>query len=142
MMTESHYGRRALAWGMIGLAALLSACATMKASPEEQVSQRAQQRWDLIMGDDLDAAYAYFAPGYRSGMPLKSWQRKMLTRRVVVNDAEVSGSECDGETCEVSVAAKYTAHGALPGVSKYDNRTAITEDWVRVDGQWFYLPDD
>lgn len=142
-MTELRYTRRALAWCMTGAIALLSGCATTgTSSPQEQVEQRAQQRWDLVLDDDLNAAYAYFTPGYRSGMSSNAWQRTMLARRVAVTAAEVTGSECDEDTCEVSVLAGYSVHGAVPGVDRYDGETTVTEDWLRVDGQWFYLPED
>lgn len=119
---------------------LLTACAGLGKAPEERVSERAQTRWDLLLSDQLEAAYAYLSPGYRSGLSLRNYQRKLLTQDVRWTGAEVIESNCSSDTCKIRISIDYGVYGALPGVSKMQSRRDIEEDWVLVDREWYFLP--
>lgn len=118
----------------------LSACAGMGAPPEEVVMERAQERMEYVLAEDYQAAYAFLSPGYRSGLSVNDYQKKMLTRRVQWNDAQVLQSECSSNTCKVKISVGYSVYGLVPGVRKMESQREIEEDWILVDGSWYFLP--
>jgi hypothetical protein len=123
-------------------AILLSGCASSGQTTEGLVKLRAQERWDYLLAEDYTAAYGYLTPGYRSGVSLNRYQRKLLTQRVQWTDAEIGQSDCLEDACKIRISIGYAVYGAVPGVSRFDSRSAVTEDWIRVDGQWYFFPPD
>ena len=118
---------------------LLSACATtMKA--ESGVEERAKQRWELLLSGDLDGAYEYLSPGYRSSVSSLQYQRSLLLMRISWTGAEYIESECEEITCKVKISLGYALHGALPGVKKFEGKQTVEESWLLVDGDWYYVP--
>lgn len=123
------------------LVLVLAGCATtMSQPPEEAVKARAQERLDLILAEDFVAAYEFLSPGYRSGVSLNDYQRRMLRQRMQWNGARAGASDCSEDACKVRISIDYTIYGALPGVGSFESKAASTEDWVRVNGQWYFVP--
>ncbi len=142
-MTTARPEARALRGSLsFALAALLLAgCAGMGAKPpEEAASERARERLDHLLAGDFAAAYEYLSPGYRSGVSLNDYQRKMLSRRFQWREATVGQSECSEDVCKVRISMDFVVVGALPGVSRYETKGGGEENWIRTDGQWYYLP--
>lgn len=131
-------------WWPVAVLALLTACATTGTEqPGDRAKARAQERWDLVLADQIEEAYLYFTPGYRSSVSRRDWERKILVQQVRWSGAEVSKVECESEdVCTVWVYVNYSVRGALPGVSKYESRTSVSEKWIRSGGDWFYLPEN
>ncbi|KAA9130765.1 hypothetical protein F3N42_10345 [Marinihelvus fidelis] len=123
-------------------ALLLSACATMGGgTPEEQVADRAQARWDLLLERNLEDAYEYFTPGYRSSVSIDQWRRKLSAQPVTWDGASVTGVTCDPEgSCMARVRVDYSIRGGLPGVQQFKSVTDVEETWINSNGEWFYLP--
>ena len=124
------------------VALLLSACAGMGKPPEDVVKERAQERWDLLLAEDFAAAYEYLTPGYRSGVSLNQYQRKLLTQAVQWTDAKAGKSTCLEESCNVRISISYAVYGAVPGVSRFDSKGTTEENWIRIKGRWYFLPPD
>jgi hypothetical protein len=120
---------------------LITGCATMNVSPEEAVTLRAQERWDVLLADDLEAAYEYLTPGYRSSVSPKGYQRKLLLQPVQWTEAEVRETSCSESTCKVKISIKFTVYGAVPGRQKFDSRGFVDENWIRIDNEWFLAPE-
>lgn len=133
-------GHRARLWLLAALAMMLGACATTGPKPSNGAEKRAQERLDYIFKGDLGAAYGYLSPGYRSGTSSLDWQRAFLTRRAVWEGGEVTGSECSGDTCKVSITIDYAVYGALPGVSRMALKEDIHETWLLSAGEWYLVP--
>ncbi len=127
-------------FGLALTALLVGACATMGKPPEEAVAERAQERLDLLIAQDYEAAYEYLSPGYRSGVTLNDYQRRMLRQRMQWTDATVTQSDCSEDACKVRISMAYAVYGAVPGVSRFDSKAVSTEDWVRSSGQWYFIP--
>jgi predicted small secreted protein len=123
------------------LATLMSACATTK-SPETDIRQRAQARWDALLAGDYDTAYQYYSPGYRSSTSRVDFEISTRLRAVRWTSVEVLESSCEADVCTVSTHAGYTVVGALPGVPEWKSKKKLTERWVRTRGQWWFLPED
>jgi len=120
---------------------LFSACAATR--PAEQVAEeRAMARWNALLSDDIDVAYEYLSPGYRSSVSSKNYQRSLLLKKVKWNDAKYIESECVETTCKVKISLNYTVFGGVPGLKSFDGTQTIEESWVLVDGNWYLVPDD
>jgi len=118
---------------------LFSACATTT-STSEAIEQRATARWDALLGDDVEAAYAYLSPGYRSSVSYKQYYRSLLLIKVKWTGAEYIESICEETTCNVKILLEFTIYGAVPGVKSLDSKQMIEESWVLVDGTWYLVP--
>ena len=120
---------------------LLSACtSTMKSG--DNIEERAMGRWDALLSEDVEAAYEYLSPGYRSSVSSTQYQRAVLLQRVRWTNAEYRSSQCDETVCNVNVLVGFTIYGALPGVKSFSNASNVSESWVLADGQWYFVPDD
>lgn len=124
--------------GLLGLAA----CATPPQggsqapavlTPEAKqalVRQRATSRWELLVKEDLDSAYAYMSPGSRSTTSLDKF--KSTSRRGQYRAGRVDTVTCDGDACEARVYVTYD-HPKMKGIT-----TPIIESWIIDGGQaWF-----
>ena len=118
----------------------LASCATTM-SKENAVEERAKARWETLLAGDLDGAYGFLSPGFRSSVSSLQYQRSLLLMRIKWDDVRVIESECEETTCNVSISLDYTLHGALPGVSKFEGNQKIEESWLLVDGNWYFVPE-
>ena len=120
---------------------LLSACATSGSRPgEEKLESRAQARWDALLAGDVETAYGYFSPGYRSSVSLIDFGVDLRVRRVHWTSATYKEHSCENKTCDVKFTVGYRIVGALPGVPKFESQSVVDERWIQTDGQWWYLP--
>ncbi|MBS0566725.1 MAG: hypothetical protein JSS59_04845 [Proteobacteria bacterium] len=129
-----------LASGM-GMALLLAMGCSRK-DPAELVRQRATERWDLLAGRHAVKAYDYLSPGYRSTHTLEQYVSFVATARVQWKSAKVDSIQCDADSC----TAKLTVLTVLPGAlmqrpSDMEYPAPVVEQWVRSDGEWYFLPD-
>ncbi len=118
---------------------LMSACATT-ASQGESIEERANARWAALLSDDLAGAYEFLSPGYRSSVSSKQYQRMLLTQQLEWTSAKYIESNCEKTTCSVRFLVGFTVYGAVPGVKSYDGTNNIDESWVKVDGNWYFVP--
>ena len=123
---------------MTGLLVFLSACASTSGDKQD-IGERAQARWDALLSGDFQSAYSYLTPGTRSGISVIDYQRGILLQRVHWTGAEYLQSDCLETTCKVSISLGYKIAGALPGVRVYEGNKTTTEDWIKTDGQWWYV---
>lgn len=121
--------------------AVLSACATQPQGGTT-VEDRARQRWEALLSADLDSAYAYYSPGYRSAHSRVDFEIGLRTRRIQWTSASVEGSQCEGDRCTVTTRVGYRIGSPVPGVPKWESERLIEERWVRTEGQWWFVPDD
>ena len=121
--------------------ALLAACAsTGGGSGGASVETRAQEHLDLIIAQDFEGAFEYLSPGYRSGISVRDYQRKLFNRKAIWKEGTVGKSDCSEDACKVRISVKYVIYGALPGVGAFESFAAVEEDWVRIDGTWYLVP--
>ena len=121
---------------------LLGACATPLApsgaapgatsqSPETIVRQRATERWDALVRDDIDLAYTYMSPGSRNAVPLDIFKRNV--RRGAFREAKIETVSCDDRGCQVRLLVTYD-HRLMKGIT-----TPLNEAWVIDNGQAWYV---
>jgi len=118
---------------------LFSACATTRPA-SEVIEQRATGRWDALLSDDIEAAYTFLSPGYRSSVSYNQYLRSLLLIKVQWTGAKYIESVCEETTCNVKILLDFTIYGAIPGVKSMDSKQTIEESWVLVDGMWYLVP--
>lgn len=132
--------RNAIAVGLCCSLLILSACATT-AETDQTIETRATERWKTLLSGDLDGAYQFLSPGYRSSVTSLQYQRSVLLSRVKWTGAQYIESDCTETVCKVKISLNYVLYGAVPGIKSYEGTQPIEESWVLVDGNWYFVPD-
>lgn len=117
----------------------LAGCAGLGQSgtPEQQVKARAQQRQDALVKGDLERAYQYFTPAFRTAVTAQSY-RASIGKALVMIAGTVESVEC--ETLEKCVAKVKVE--TKPLVNPRFTATITTyadETWLLEGGQWWYF---
>lgn len=123
------------------LALLLASCASVPREAPKGVAELAQERWDTLLAGDMNAAYGYLSPGYRSSVSSMQYQRKLLLQKVRWTGAEYIDSDCSESTCKVQISLDFSLVGVLPGVRRFDGNQTIEENWIKTDGRWWFVPE-
>jgi len=118
---------------------LLTACAAT-AKKTETIDERVNGRWAALFANDIETAYGYLTPGYRSSVTLQQYRRALENQAVKWTSAKYIDSKCEESTCEVKVQVGFTVYGALPGVKTFSTEQYADETWILVDGQWYMVP--
>ena len=124
----------------LALALALSACAAGTVQTAG-IEERAIARWDTLLSGDLDGAYQFLSPAFRSSVSSLQYQRKLQLQKVSWTAAHYIESECSESTCKVRISLDYSLIGVLPGVRRYDGTQTVEENWVRRDGTWWMIPE-
>lgn len=117
----------------------LSACMTT-APTSAVIEQRATARWEAVLSDDIDVAYEFLSPGYRSSVSLKQYHRSLLLKQINWTAAKYVESDCGETACNVKILLDFTIYGAVPGAPTFDSKQTIEESWVLVNGSWYLVP--
>lgn len=122
------------------LAAFLAACATAPRAPLQTVEERAQARWDLMLGKQYGEAWEYYTPGYRETVERDVFAQNLGQRPVRWLEAAVQGADCEEEDrCTVRAQIRYDVPSARYGMDQMVNTRTIQETWIRVGGEWWYV---
>ena len=120
---------------------LLSACAsTSTASSEDIVQERAQARWDALLNGDFATAYSYLSPGYRSTITVVDYEIGIRMRKVQYRMAEYQSHSCEKNVCTVRFKVGYSVVRPVPGMAEWENNSTVPEQWIKSDGEWWFLP--
>lgn len=117
-------------------AAVLSACAHVELSSttEELVHDRAQARWNAQVAGDLEKAYSFFAPSYRSVVASDAYRARMGSA-AKITEAEVTSVVCEAEVCSVRVRLGFAP--ILKSRALAVENTHFEERWVLDGGNWW-----
>jgi len=127
-------------------AMLLSACAStatvtdQKKGEDDIVVERAEARWAALISKDLETAYGYYSPGYRSTTSLVDFVFKERTRRVKWESAEYLDHNCEDRTCKIRFKTGFRVDKAVPGMDVYHGSDEIEETWIKPDDEWWFVP--
>ena len=124
----------------IFLAVFLSGCAITPQSEEDYVLERAQSRWDAIIAGDIETAYQYYSPGYRSTHSMIDLGVSQRVRRVKQTSAEYLTHSCEESRCTVLFSVGFRVVEPVPGMSVYTSSSSIEDTWIKTNGEWWYLP--
>lgn len=112
------------------------------ASTGGPVAERAIERWEAILAPDFDTAYGYYSPGYRSSKSRGDFELSMRLRKVQFTGAEYQDQECTENACTLTFKTFYNIASPVPGIDTWQGNTLTDEKWIRVDGEWWYFPED
>ena len=116
----------------------LTGCAgLLSSSPEERVLARSQERLDLLMDREVEAAFEYATPGYRSSHTVLQYDKKFGGAKTLWQAARAAEAYCDQsvdpvERCAVRVEIDYTTRSL-----GYMETTDLTETWIKSGGDWY-----
>jgi len=131
--------KRVSAGLMLGIALALLAGCVDKSNPD-MIDKRSVERWEFLVAHQADKAYDFLTPGYRATQTRASYAASMNNRPVQWTGARFKDKTCDGDRCTVNVDVRYSI--VMPGMAgrKVENENTQTETWVRVKGEWYFLP--
>jgi hypothetical protein len=104
------------------------------------IEERAIGRWDALLSENVESAYEYLSPGYRSSVSLTQYHRSLLLNKVRWTGAKYIESDCEETVCNVKISLDFTIYGAVPGVKSFESKQTIKESWVQVNGSWYLVP--
>lgn len=131
--------RNTAAIAAISLLLVVGGC-TDKASPDN-VDRRAVERWNFLIEHKAEKAYDYLSPGYRTTQDRETYAGAMNNRPVQWTKATFNRKDCEAERCTVQVDVNYSVPMAsVPGKTTSSSSSLLTETWVLIDGEWYFLP--
>lgn len=104
----------------------------VQVEPQKLVAQRAAARWEALMQKDFAKAYSYLSPGTRDVMSLDLYRAKI--RGGIWKRANVDTVSCEQDQCKVLMAIEYSYRDIK------SLETRLDENWLRQDGEWWYVP--
>lgn len=127
---------------LIAGAAVLAACTPAEPPRDvtEIVAERAQARWDAVIAGEHESAYAYYTPGYREQTSAIDYTIEMRGRPVQWMDADVGEVACEDDRCTVVTEVEYRVPSAPAQLSGMGSRRPVEETWIRIDGNWWFVP--
>jgi hypothetical protein len=136
------FSRRACRAAATAAVIALAACATPPVptvgtpaaagqARESLLRERVTSRWDALIRDDIDAAYAFMSTGSRNTIALDVYKRNI--RRGSFREAKIENVTCDGDACKVKLLVTYD-HRVMKGIT-----TPVIEAWVFDSGQPWYV---
>jgi len=126
---------------MLIFGSLLGACAGNPAAKTDDVVKRAEARWNALVTGELEEAYTYYSPGYRSTHSLIDFGMSIRTRRVQWTSAKYLDHSCEATRCIVRFEVGFRASRPVPGINEFKSSSEVEDTWIRMDGQWWYAPE-
>lgn len=135
---------RSLSAGLIA-ATLLAACAVTPSdsdgwrdSQTPVLKSRVEARWNHLIQGEVEKAYTYLSPEYRSVVTLQQYRGK-YGRAVEWRVAHADHVSYDSPTV-ASVSVEVTYRVGLPGArgEVVESKKILTEKWLYKDGGWWY----
>lgn len=122
----------------IALSALALAGCADKANPDN-VDKRSVDRWNFLIAHQAEKAYDYLTPGYRQTRTREDYASAMNNRPLQWKSVAFNRKECEDDRCTVYIDVAYTLK--MPGsAGAIDTTSTQSETWIRVDGEWYFLP--
>ena len=104
----------------------------------EVLETRAVDRWNALIKRDMEKAYSYTSPEYRSVVSLQQYKGK-YGRSVEWRMARVVNVSYDGPAvATVSVEVTYRVGIPGSGGEMFESPKAISEKWIYKDREWWF----
>jgi hypothetical protein len=126
---------------VIALPVLLGACATNgQGGGADPLTERAKARWAALLSGDLETAYTYYSPGYRSTHSVVDFGVSYRMRRVQQTSAEYVDQSCESNRCTLNFNVGISVNRPVPGMDVFEGVQKISETWIKSDGEWWFVP--
>ncbi len=120
------------------MALALSACANLEPNkPEDQVRQRATERWQALIKGEFIRAYDYNTPGFKSVVTPDGF-RNRFGGAVVWVSAEVVRVNCE-DAVKCAATIKLAFKPTLNVRIKEPLINYLDETWLLDKGQWWFF---
>jgi len=128
--------RRIAALAPLCASLVLAACASLGGkAPQDQVRQRASERWQALVAGDFTKAYNYSTPGYRAVVNADAFRGRHGTAVKWVGSEVVSVKCPEATRCLANI--RLEVQPLLGGRFGDKIDTHIDETWLLEDGQWW-----
>src|SRR5512135_892816 len=124
----------------------LAACgggSSVKAPSDDSVlEKRSVERWNLLIAHKAEKAYDYLTPGSRMTETREKYAADMNNRPVHWQSVTYIDRKCDDpDACTVQLQASFSVNMSARMGHDIQSVTLLWERWIRVNGQWYYLPE-
>ena len=120
---------------------MLAGCMTgVKDQDNSVIRTRAVERWDFLIAHKAEKAWDYLSPGYRETKPRDAYAKEMNGRGIRWSRVHFGSQQCDADVCKVRLSVDYAVTLGGPA-GKVESMGLVAENWVKVKGQWYFLPD-
>jgi len=125
----------------------LAACgggASVKAPPanDSALEKRSVERWNLLIAHKAEKAYDYLSPGTRTTESREKYAADMNNRPVHWQSVSYIDRKCDDpDACTLQMQAAFSVNMSARMGTDVQSVTLLWERWIRVNGQWYYLPE-
>ena len=96
----------------------------------QQVTARAQLRWNALLKGDMAVAYQFISPGGRSLITAEQYRPRV--NATFWRGAKAEKASCEAETCEVSVLVDMFVEGVKTTIP-------VKETWILDAGKWWFV---
>jgi hypothetical protein len=118
-----------------------AATALNSTDPNTSLPLRSAMRWNLIIEGKPEQAYDYLSPGYRSTREREDYATRIRNRPVKWTKVAYADHDCAStDACSVKINIDYKIN--MPQVGEVESTDVLIEQWVKSDGQWYFLPDE
>lgn len=127
------------------LAALLglAACSSIQLRDDSAVvTDRANARLEALKAGDFEKAYSFMSPGYRSVNTFQRFKGTHAGGAALLKSAVVDRVECETDTCTALIKANYYFRNSKISLANKEPmiiERVNQEDWIKVDGEWWYV---
>jgi hypothetical protein len=124
-------------WVLVsGGSLIFYACADMGRATVDQatqeVSERAQKRWELVMKGQMEGAYAYLSPASRETITLDAFRKRTAAGRWW-RKIQLGKVDCRVDTCQVTMILEYDLF-EIKGL-----KASVEETWINDGGAWWLV---
>jgi len=103
------------------------------------LERRAVDRWQLLIDGKPDQAYEYLTPGFRTTVSQQEYARNAHIGTLKWQSASWRDAECSSaDACEARVLIGYSVR--MAGAGDVASVNLQKESWLKVDGEWYFLP--
>lgn len=138
-MKSKNLSRRTSLWAALCLSLAVSACASLEpGKPEDQVRQRATERWQALVKGEFIRAYSYNTPAFK-GVVTADGFRNRFGSAVTWLGAEVVSVKCEeaANRCVASIKLQFKPALSVRKTEPMVNH--IDETWLLDQGQWWFF---
>lgn len=126
----------------LALAACGGGASVKSPANDSALEKRSVERWDLLIAHKAEKAYDYLTPGTRTTQTREKYAADMNNRPVHSQSVTYIDRKCDDpDACTLQLQAAFSVNMSARMGQDVQSVTLLWERWVRVNGQWYYLPE-
>ena len=126
----------------LALAACGGGAAVKAPANDTALEKRSVERWDLLIAHKAEKAYDYLTPGTRTTETREKYAADMNNRPVHWQSVTYIDRKCDDpDACTLQLQAAFSVNMSARMGQDVQSVTLLWERWIRVNGQWYYLPE-